>query len=154
MVVAPLSMPGRWEHFEHRADIGVRGMAPTLAGALEQAALAMTAVVTDPGLIEGREAVEIGCDAADDEALLVAWLNAVVYEMAVRRMLFGRFEVRLDGPTGARAGARRLHAVAHGEPVEVGRHHPTVEVKGATYTALRVARGDDGTWTAQTVVDV
>jgi len=135
-----------WEHFEHRADIGVRGVAPTLAGALEQAALAMTAVITDPAGVRPDEAVEIRCEAADDETLLVAWLNAVVYEMAVRRMLFGRFAVRLDG--------RRLHAVAHGEPVDVARHRPAVEVKGATFTALRVACGADGAWTAQTVVDV
>lgn len=139
-------MTDRWEHFEHRADIGVRGIASTLAGAFEQAALAMTAVVCDPAQVAPREAVAIGCEAADDEGLLVAWLNALVYEMAVRHMLFGRFEVRID--------SRHLAATAWGEPVDLDRHHPAVEVKGATYTALRVGRGADGTWTAQTVVDV
>lgn len=139
-------MTDRWEHFEHRADIGVRGVASTLAGAFEQAALAMTAVVCDPAAVNPREAVAIDCEAADDEGLLVAWLNALVYEMAVRHMLFGRFEVRIDG--------RRLAATAWGEPVDADRHRPAVEVKGATYTALRVGRGADGTWTAQTVVDV
>ena len=76
---------------KHRADIGVRGIAATRSGAFEQAALALTAVVCDPASVEPREAVPIGCDAADDEGLLVAWLNALVYEMAVRHMLFGRF---------------------------------------------------------------
>ncbi len=38
----------RWEHFEHGADIGVRGIGPTPASAFEQAALALTAVITDP----------------------------------------------------------------------------------------------------------
>jgi tRNA nucleotidyltransferase (CCA-adding enzyme) len=136
----------RWEHFEHGADVGVRGMAPTLAGALEQAALALTAVVADPATVHASDSVEITCDAPDDELLLVAWLNAVVSTMAVRRMLFARFEVRLDG--------RRLSARATGEPVDVKRHRPAVEVKGATCTALRVARTDDGQWLAQTVVDV
>ena len=36
-----------WEHFEHKADIGVRGFGNTLAEAFEQAAVAMTTVVTD-----------------------------------------------------------------------------------------------------------
>jgi len=36
----------------------------------------------------------------------------------------------------------------------VSRHHPAVEVKGATYTTLRVARETSGEWVAQTVVDV
>lgn len=143
---SPAARADRWEHFEHRADIGVRGIGSTLARAFEQAALALTAVVTDPAMVDPREAVPIACVAADDESLLVAWLNALVYEMAVRHMLFSRFEVALDGG--------RLRATAHGEAVDAARHQPVVEVKGATYTALRVARGADGRWTAQTVVDV
>ena len=136
----------RWEHFEHGADVGVRGIAPTLGGAFEQAALALTAVVADPATVHAVDSVEIACQAPDDELLLVAWLNAVVSTMAVRRMLFARFEVRLDGA--------RLQAVATGEPLDVRRHRPAVEVKGATCTALRVARTADGQWLAQTVVDV
>lgn len=135
-----------WEHFDHGADIGVRGYGPTKARAFEQAALALTAVVTDPARVLPRETVEIACRAADDELLLAAWLNALVYEMAVRRMLFSRFEVRLQDGV--------LQARAEGEVVAVERHEPAVEVKGATCTALRVAPGGDGGWLAQTVVDV
>lgn len=139
-------MSDRWEHFEHGADIGVRGLGMTKAGAFEQAALALTAVIADTCTVAPRHSVEIACEAADDELLLVGWLNAVVYEMAVRRMLFSRFRVAIDGP--------RLQAIAMGEPVSVARHRPAVEVKGATFTSLRVAQRDDGLWLAQTVVDV
>lgn len=139
-------MNARWEHFEHGADIGVRGIAASKTGAFEQAALALSAVVADLASVVPRERIEIGCEATDDELLLVRWLNAVVYEMAVRRMLFSRFEVEIDGP--------RLRATASGEPLSVQRHRPAVEVKGATFTALRVARNSHGAWTAQTVVDV
>ncbi|OHC72647.1 MAG: archease [Rhodoferax sp. RIFCSPLOWO2_12_FULL_60_11] len=138
-------MHNRWEHFEHGADIGVRGIGATKAGAFEQAALALTAVVTDPQQVAAVEAVHITCEAPDDELLLAGWLNALVYEMAVRRMLFGRFHVDLNGT--------HLDAQAMGEPTSVQRHQPAVEVKGATYTALRVAPIDGG-WLAQTVVDV
>jgi SHS2 domain-containing protein len=48
----------------------------------------------------------------------------------------------------------RLYGKAWGERVDVARHEPSVEVKGATYTALAVRRRDNGTWTAQCVVDV
>ena len=135
-----------WEHYEHEADIGVRGVAPTLPGAFEQAALALTAVVTDPRRIRSSEAVTVHCRADDDEILLVDWLNALVYEMATRRMLFGRFEVRIDGGS--------LRATAWGEPVDVARHRPAVEIKGATFTTLEVVRQADGRWRAQCVVDV
>ena len=137
---------GHWEHFDHGADIGVRGWGATKAEAFEQAALALTAVVTDPARVMARETVPIFCEAGDDELLLAAWLNAVVGAMAVRRMLFARFHVEFDG--------NELNATATGERISVQRHQPVVEVKGATYTTLRVARTDAGGWLAQTVVDV
>jgi SHS2 domain-containing protein len=137
--------PMSWEHFEHKADMGVRGFGATKAEAFEQAAIALTAVITDPASVAPAEPVAVECDAPDDELLFAEWLNHLVYEMATRRMLFSRFEVRIDGS--------RLAATAWGEPVDVERHRPAVEIKGATYTALRVAQEPSG-WVAQTVVDV
>jgi tRNA nucleotidyltransferase (CCA-adding enzyme) len=125
--------------------VGVRGFGATKAEAFEQAALAMTAVVADLATVQPQQAVAIECEGSDDELLLADWLNSLIYEMATRKMLFGRFAVRIDGA--------RLSAQAWGERADVGRHHPAVEIKGATYTALRVAR-DNGGWVAQTVVDV
>ncbi len=139
-------MNDRWEHYEHEADVGVRGFGATMAHAFEQAGLALTAVVTDPACVRCEQAVELTCEAPDAELLFAEWLNAVVYEMAVRRMLFGRYEVRIDGT--------QLQARAWGEATAPARHDPAVEVKGATYTTLRVARLPDGQWMAQTVVDV
>ena len=134
-----------WEHFPHEADMGLRGFGSTKAEAFEQAALAMTAVVTEPASVEHCEAVKIECEAPDDELLFAEWLNALIYEMATRKMLFSRFAVQIDGT--------RLTAHAWGEPVDSARHHPAVEIKGATYTELRVVH-DEGGWMAQTVVDV
>jgi tRNA nucleotidyltransferase (CCA-adding enzyme) len=135
-----------WEHFHHQADIGVRGCGHTLASAYEQAALALTAVIIDPQRLHGRVAVAIDCEAPDPELLLTDWLNAVIYQMATRHMLFGRFSVQSDG--------RRLHATAWGEAIDRERHRPGVEIKGATYTALQVREDEQGEWTAECVVDV
>jgi len=134
------------ERFSHQADIGVRGVGPTRDAAFEQAAIALTAAVTDIDKIAPNIAVEIACDAPDDAFLFVDWLNALVYEMAERRMLFSRFHVRVYD--------HRLSATVWGEPVDPARHSPAVEPKGATYTALKVEQRPDGTWLAQTVVDV
>lgn len=125
--------------------MGIRGYGATIAEAFEQAALALTAVVTEPAHVVARQKIPIECEAPDNELLLVEWLNGLIYQMSTRHMLFGKFSVRLDGT--------RLHGEAWGENVEVVRHHPAVEVKGATYTALRVARENEH-WIAQTVVDV
>ena len=139
-------MSGHWEHFEHRADIGVRGIGLTEAQAFEQTALGMMAVMTRPQWVLPRVSVPIQCQAADHELLLVDWLNALLFEMATRRMLFSRFEVRIEND--------RLSATAWGESLDAQRHRPAVEVKGATYTALKLARLPDETWMAQCVVDV
>jgi tRNA nucleotidyltransferase (CCA-adding enzyme) len=135
-----------WAHFPHQADMGVRGVGPTREAAFEQIALAMTAVVVDPAQVAPATAVNMRCEAPDDELLLVDWLNALILEMAVRHMLFSRFEVTLDG--------LRLNATAWGEPVDLDKHQPAVEIKGATYTELKVGRNESGQWVAQCVVDV
>jgi tRNA nucleotidyltransferase (CCA-adding enzyme) len=134
-----------WAHFSHDADIGVVGIGPTKAEAFRQAALALTAVVTDPSTVRPVQPVLVFCQAQSDEMLLVEWLNALVYEMAVRTMLFGDFTVEIEG--------RELRATAYGEAVDLGRHEPAVEIKGATLTALQVAERPDG-WRVQCVVDV
>lgn len=135
-----------WEHFPHEADVGIRGHGPSLAAAFEQAALAMTAAITDIESVAVNDSVDIVCRASQTDLLLVEWLNALIYEMATRGMIFSRFAVTIEDS--------RLSAKAWGEAVDVGRHHPAAEVKGATYTALRVSRQDDGEWLAQCVIDV
>jgi tRNA nucleotidyltransferase (CCA-adding enzyme) len=138
----------RWEHFSHGSDIGVRGFGGSVEEAFEQAALALTAVVADPAYIAPNELVEVHCDAPDLELLLVSWLNAVIYEMAVRTMLFRKFRVLTSGCslTGTLVGEK--------EKANPERHQIVVEAKGATVTALRVERDEQGQWVAQCVIDV
>lgn len=136
----------KWEHFAHEADVGIRGIGPSKEQAFEQAAMALTAVITDPKTIKLEQRVNITCEAADDEMLLVNWLNSLLYEMATRRMLFGRFEVFIN--------RNRLSALAWGEKIDVSRHTPAVEVKGATVTDLSVKKDKQKRWIAQCVVDV
>ena len=126
--------------------MGVRGFGSSKERAFENGALAMTAVITNPERVNPEELVDISCDAPDDELLFVAWLNALVYEMATRNMLFSRFEVRIEG--------QQLQARVWGEEVDIERHQPAVEVKGATYTALSVRQQENEHWVAQCVVDV
>jgi len=136
----------RWEHFEHDADIGIRGIAPTLEQAFEQAAVAMTAAVTPLNLVSASKVVSIYCEAPDSELLLVSWLNELIYEMSAHSLLFNRYEVVIDDGT--------LSATAFGEAVDRQKHQPAVEIKGATFTELRVYQQADDAWVAQCVVDV
>ncbi len=135
-----------WEHFQHVADIGVRGNGQTLAEAFEQAALAMTAVIVEPDTVADSETIELDVSAPDEELLLTEWLNALIYEMATRHMLFARFQVEIRD--------HELQGKAWGEPIDIAHHQPAVEIKGATFTELRVWQSEKGLWHAQCVVDV
>ena len=130
-------MTPNWEHFPHEAGMGVRGIGPTKEAAFEGAALAITAVITDLAEVIPMQQVTIACEAPDDELLLVAWLNALVYEMATRKMLFSRFNVRVNDHS--------LDATARGEPVEVIRHRLAVEVKGGPARISSSSRARRGT---------
>ena len=136
----------RWEHFRHGSDIGIRGIGATKAQAFEQAALALIAAITTPEAVQAKIEIAIHCDAPDDDFLLMDWINALIFEMATRHLLFCRFQVSLADPA--------LEAIAWGEPVDVERHRPAVEAKGATFTELAVKPVHDGWWIAQCVVDV
>jgi tRNA nucleotidyltransferase (CCA-adding enzyme) len=135
-----------WELLPHGADMGIQGTGPSKAAAFEQAGIALTAIVTDPTCVTPKEPVTLSCTAPDDELLLVEWLNALIFEMATRKMLFARFEVRFENHS--------LVGTAWGEAIDLAPHEPGVEIKGATCTNLKVAQDESGRWSAQCVVDV
>ena len=135
-----------WEHFPHQADMGIRGLGSSVEEAFEQAAISLTAVITEPEKIEHKREVQIELEEADLEILFVAWLSSLIYEMDTRKMLFGKFKVNISG--------NKLTANLWGENIDIEKHQPRVEVKGASYTELCVRKEKDGRWLAQCVVDV
>jgi tRNA nucleotidyltransferase (CCA-adding enzyme) len=135
-----------WEHFQHIADVGVRGIGRTPDEAFAEGAVALMAVMVDPSTVRGATRVEISCRADEPDLLFADWLNALIYEMEVQNVLFVRFEVHIDGT--------RLTGSAWGERFDAARHSISVGVKAATYMELKVYQRDDGLWTAQCVVDV
>jgi tRNA nucleotidyltransferase (CCA-adding enzyme) len=134
-----------WEHFAHQADIGIKATADSLSSAFEEAAVALMAIITEPQKVDAKESVKIECSAENEELLLVNWLNAVIYEMAVRKMLFSRFEVRIDN--------LKLSATIWGEKINQAKHSPAVEPKAVTYNQLSV-KEESGKWIVQCVIDV
>jgi SHS2 domain-containing protein len=140
-----------FEHFEHGADIGVRGFGATPAEAFVGAAQALFSLLAErPSSVRAAAEERIEVEAPGLEELLVAYLNELISLADARRLVFGEFSVEIEG-----GGARpyRLSARARGEPFDPDRHEWTVQPKGATYTSLRVAREGER-WVAQCVVDV
>ena len=139
------NMDAFWELFSHDADMGIRGYGASAEQAFEMAAKALTAVVINPERLKNAEKLEITLEEPGLEYLFYEWINHLIYEMDHRRMLFGKFEVKiLDN---------QLHAKVYGERVNDIQEDLGVEVKGATFTELQVRRENNG-WIAQCVVDI
>ena len=138
------------EHFEHGADVGVRGRGRTMEEAFEGAARALFLLLCEDLSGVGSEAGQpVACEAATLEELLVAFLNELIFFSESRCLIFGSFDVSIEGT----ADGYRLTGRARGEPFDAARHEFTVQPKGATFTALEVGqRGEE--WVAQCVVDV
>ena len=134
-----------YETFEHEADIGIRGFGSSVEEAFENTAAAMYSVMVNIDRISPTEKRGLSVSAPDIELLLVEWLNALLALSDVERLVFKRFEVKIDGMT--------LSGTAWGEGLDHSRHEPKVEVKGATYHMLRIVN-EDSRYTAQCVVDV
>jgi SHS2 domain-containing protein len=134
-----------YETFDHESDIGIRGFGGTIAEAFENVAVALYSVMVNVHRVRPKERRIVKVSAPDRELLLVEWLNALLSQSDIERMVFSKFEVKINGTS--------LIGTAWGEMLDRERHQPQVEVKGATYHMLSVQERDN-MYVAQCVVDV
>ena len=138
-----------FEYLDHTADVALRGTGETPEEAFCEAARAMWSLMVDLGAIRPKESVRVERDAERLDLLLVEWLAALLAEKDISGLLFSRFRASI----GRRGEEYRLDGEAWGERLDPARHQTKLEVKGITYSGLRVVREKDR-WIAQCVVDV
>ena len=119
-----------YEIFEHEADFGIRGYGETLEKAFENGAKALFSVMVDLDTVKAATKVTVDCSAYDYEGLFIEWLNTLLSEMDLRRMLFSTFSLTLN--------SYMLHGEAFGEKIDKSKHVITGEVKAATYSSLKL----------------
>lgn len=135
-----------YELFDHKADMGLRGYGRTPAEAFEQAGLAFTAIMTNPTTVDAKIEYTLTCQAPALDLLFYEWINALVYTVATEKLIFSRYHIKIEGMT--------LKATAWGEHIDLQKHDLAVEIKGATFTELKVYQCYNHIWIAQCVVDV
>ena len=133
-------MTGRFEFVDHTGDLGVRVFGESLPRLFEQAAEALTFILTDPETIRIKETRKLLLEAKTDEELLITWLNEFVYLFDTEGLLFKAFEV-------LSVHDHHLEALAQGEIYMEGRHPIKTAVKAATYHQLKIEH-HQGVWTA------
>ncbi|GAB6102004.1 archease [Thermococcus atlanticus] len=139
-----------WEHYEHTADVGIRGYGETLEEAFENVAVALFDVMVDVRKVEGKECREVEAEGEDLMALLYSFLEELLILHDTEGVVFSDFEVRIEKtPDGY-----RLKAKACGEPLDYEKHGPKEEVKAITYHDMKIEQLPDGKWMAQLVPDI
>ncbi len=143
-------MAAGFELLEHGADYGVRGTGNTFEQAFEECAKAMFSILKDLKNIRAKETVEVEVQAVSKEELLVKWLNELLYKSHVDSFLFKEFKIGLLEQQGKQWV---LKGKAFGEKVDFSKELIAIEVKGATFTGLKVGKEGEK-FIAQWVVDV
>lgn len=137
---------GAFEILEHTADVGVIATGDTFAEALGYVAEGMFSLIADLESVQPKESLKLSVQSIDTDALVVDWLNELLYRFDGEGFLPREFEVTLG------KGERSLVARCMGERVDPERHTLKADVKAATYHSLEVSH--NGEWRIQVVLDV
>ena len=136
----------RYRQIAHTADIAYRIDGDSLAEIYVNAAHALVATMTDRRRLRTKETRNIEVEAPDREALLVTWLNYLLYLYDVDGFLGRIFEI-------LELSEERLWARARGEKFDPERHVGKTAVKAATFHHLEITPRNHG-WQATVIFDL
>jgi SHS2 domain-containing protein len=139
-------MDRQFEVTDHTADIGITAYGEDLAELMANAACGMLSLIAEPETVNCKLIRNIELEEVDAIALLVEWLNALLYELDVSRLLFKEFDIVVSGET-------KLSATCRGEKLDMARHRLKREVKAATYHNLSIIK-EKGIYSAGIIFDI
>jgi SHS2 domain-containing protein len=136
----------QFEIIDHTADIGIVAYGSDLAALFKNAALGMLSLMTDLSKVEKKLVKEIVLQEQDSIALLVGWLNGLLYELEAEHLIFCDFTlVMQDGD--------RMTATCYGEKLDPLKHTIKREVKAATYHNLSIIK-ENNVYSAAIIFDI
>lgn len=136
MALAAPGSPSGFTTFEHTADIGLEAWGPTFADALAAAGLGLQSLIVPEGRIRPDHRRHMTIETDDAGALVVAWLNELLFAFDAEYLVFSSFDLHERGHS-------HLDAIGHGETVDLARHRLGTAIKAATYHELEVQIADD-----------
>ena len=126
----------RIEEIEHTADWAIRVRTASLPDLFTAAAEGMFGLLADLSIVSRDQKHDIDLRAVDAEALLIDWLNELLYLAEQRGLVFARFDIhRLDTTDGAQLAATAFG----GRPRELNK-----VIKAATFHGLAIRRDAAG----------
>jgi SHS2 domain-containing protein len=141
-----ISVEKTFEIIDHTADTGIIAYGATMKQLFSNAASGMYSLIFDfpPGNKSVQRTVEL--QAPDDEALLVEWLNELLFLFDMEHVVFDSFEFdTLD--------KGKLEARCKGYKIDLQHNKPLWELKAATYHMLNIRKSRNG-YQAQVIFDI
>jgi SHS2 domain-containing protein len=135
-----------FEFIEHTADIGLVTYGTDMKQVFANAARGLFSLISELDVVSEKKKRDVRVTAPDREALLVNWLNELIYLFEAKEMLFNRFDITDLTDT-------ELRATAYGEKINLAKHELKTQVKAATYHLLKIEQNEGG-WKAQVIFDV
>lgn len=139
-------MERKFDVTDHTADIGIAAYGESMAELMANAAYGMVSLMTDSGNIHRKLSKTIELQEVDGVALLVKWLNELLYVFEVEGLLFSSFNIVMHGETS-------MTAICLGENYDPARHHVEREIKAATYHSLEIAK-EMGGYSTRIIFDI
>lgn len=128
---------------EHTGEVQLHLVAPTLPQLFVEAGLALAELIAEDGIPTSEDPAEVvEIQAGDLEALLVEWLNELIFRGETQHRVYRELRV-------TNVSDRRLRAEIRGTRPD----HLRTPVKAATFHNLDVSLQPDG-YSATVVLDV
>ena len=138
--------PQHYRIVDHTADFGLEIFGRSASDLFEQAARALTDLLTDPAVLKEQRRRILDIEGSDWEDLLINWLRELLYLYNGEAQFVAGVAIISIEPT-------RLRAEVATEAYRMGHHDIRNEIKAVTYHQLEVRTDDDG-WRARVIFDV
>ena len=128
---------GGYHTFDHTADVGLEAWGATFEQALAEAGFGFQSITLGAGLVRPTQSRTFSVSAADEEALVVAWLSDLIFAFETEGWLSATIEISVTGATS-------FLALCRGETLDENRHEVAGGVKAVSYHELLVQRDESG----------
>ena len=135
-----------YEVFEHTADIGLHAYGQDLPTLFINAAAGMESLMVAPAQIETQVSREVSVEGHDLVALLIAWLNELIFLFDTEYLLLKQFAIQDFTDTS-------LRATVSGEPYNADRHDLSSAIKAVTWHEAAVMSEATG-YRARIIFDI
>ncbi|MBL7068874.1 MAG: archease [Candidatus Omnitrophica bacterium] len=136
----------RYEIINHTADIGIKVYGKSLEELFINAASGMFEIIADLDGLKPSTSIKVKLEAQNDEELLVAWLDELIYNFYTKKIIFSEFKI-------SSLSAAKIEAEAIGKHIGDKKSRLKTEIKAATYHDLKIEK-ESGNYQVQIIFDI